>query len=52
MAATAVAGIAYTNPSAIKNRMMNYDAGGNWVNIFLIFVSSAPFSTSRVDHVL
>ena len=32
MAATAGAGIAYTTPSAIKNRMMNYDADGNWVN--------------------
>ncbi len=26
------AGIAYTNPQAIKNRMANYDANGNWIN--------------------
>ncbi len=32
MAASAGNGIAYTNPTAIKNRMMNYDADGNWVN--------------------
>ncbi len=32
MAATAGNGIAYTNPTAIKNRMMNYDVDGNWVN--------------------
>jgi hypothetical protein len=32
MAASAGAGMAYTNPTAIKNRMMNYDANGNWVN--------------------
>ena len=25
-------GIAYTNPQAIKNRMMNYDSNGNWIN--------------------
>ena len=25
-------GIAYTNPQAIKNRMMNYDSEGNWIN--------------------
>lgn len=32
MAASAGAGVAYTNPEAIKNRMMNYDADGNWIN--------------------
>lgn len=25
-------GIAYTNPQVIKNRMMNYDSEGNWIN--------------------
>lgn len=25
-------GIAYTNPQAIKNRMMSYDSNGNWIN--------------------
>ena len=25
-------GVAYTNPQAIKNRMMDYDANGNWIN--------------------
>lgn len=25
-------GIAYTNPQAIKNRMMSYDLNGNWIN--------------------
>ncbi|MBQ6976712.1 MAG: DUF3879 family protein [Selenomonadaceae bacterium] len=25
-------GIAYTNPQAVKNRMANYDANGNWIN--------------------
>ncbi len=32
MVATASNGVAYTNPEAIKNRMMNYDANGNYVN--------------------
>ena len=32
METTAGSGVAYTNPQAIKNRMMNYDADGNWVN--------------------
>ena len=25
-------GIAYTNPQAIKNRMMSCDSNGNWIN--------------------
>lgn len=32
MEKTAGSAVAYTNPQAIKNRMMNYDAEGNWVN--------------------
>ena len=32
MTARAGNGIAYTNPQAIKNRMMNYDSDGNWIN--------------------
>ena len=32
MEQSAGSGIAYTNPQAIKNRMMNYDADGNWIN--------------------
>ena len=31
MAATAGTGVAYTNPTAIKNRMMNYDANGHYI---------------------
>ena len=32
MEKAAGSGIAYTNPQAIKNRMMDYDANGNWIN--------------------
>ncbi len=32
MTARAGNGIAYTNPQAIKNRMMSYDSNGNWIN--------------------
>ncbi len=32
MATAAGNGIAYTNPQAIKNRMMSYDSNGNWIN--------------------
>ena len=32
MEQSAGSGIAYTNPQAIKNRMMNYDSNGNWIN--------------------
>ena len=32
MTARAGAGIAYTNPQAIKNRMMNYDKDGNFID--------------------
>lgn len=31
MARSAGNGIAYTNPTAIKNRMMNYDSEGNFI---------------------
>lgn len=32
MEQSAGGGIAYTNPQAIKNRMMSYDSNGNWIN--------------------
>ena len=32
MTARAGNGIAYTNPQAIKNRMMNYDKDGNFID--------------------
>ena len=32
MEQSAGSGIAYTNPQAIKNRMMSYDSNGNWIN--------------------
>ena len=32
MEKTAGSAVAYTNPQAIKNRMMNYDANGNFVD--------------------
>ena len=32
MEQSAGSGVAYTNPQAIKNRMMSYDSNGNWIN--------------------
>ena len=32
MTTKSVNGIAYTNPQAIKNRMMNYDSEGNFID--------------------
>ena len=52
MAASAGAGIAYTNPEAIKNRMMNYDANGNWVNPALQYGAKSNgkiFDAGKVD---
>lgn len=44
-------GVAYTNPQAIKNRMMNYDSNGNWIDPTLKYGAKSNGKSINVGKV-